>query len=496
MEAKLFAHLKEIALLEENLALINWDQLTGMPAAAGEFRAELMNYVSSNYFALLTGEQTAELVAYFTANEAKLSAFGQLVFARVKEDFERDRKIPAADMAAFQKTTTEAQDAWMKARSANDYQLYAPYLAKIIGFKRDFVAKWRTDEATPYDVLLNQYEKGLTVAQLDETFAKVKAGVLALRARIAADGVVPNADFLTRRVTKGQQREFSLAAAQRLGYSLEQGRLDDTIHPFMDALNRLDARITTRWDEENFQMAVMGILHEAGHGVYEQNVDGKYDYTPLRGGASMGIHESQSLFQEVMVGRSYAFWEAEFPKLQATVAPTLDDVTLTQFWQAWVKTDATLIRTEADPLTYPLHIMIRYEIEKAIFNDDLDVAELPAVWRAKYKEYLGLDVPDDLTGILQDIHWAGGDFGYFPSYALGHFYAAQMRHAMQAEFDVDAVLRSGDYTPLIDWRREHVWQYGASLTPAQIIEGATGETLNVDYWLTYVTDLYTKAYQL
>jgi carboxypeptidase Taq len=196
------------------------------------------------------------------------------------------------------------------------------------------------------------------------------------------------------------------------------------------------------------------------------------------------------LFQEAIVGRSYAFWVSEYPRLQQTVAPALDGISLPEFYAAWVKTQPSLIRVEADALTYPLHIIIRYEIEKAIFNDDLPVEALPQLWRDKYREYLGIDVPDDLTGILQDIHWSGGSFGYFPSYALGHFYAAQMRHAMMAEFNVDDVLQSGDYQLLFDWRKEHVWQYGASKTPQEILQLATGESLNVQYWLDFQRDIY------
>ncbi len=261
-------------------------------------------------------------------------------------------------------------------------------------------------------------------------------------------------------------------------------------------MNRNDARITTRWATDDFQMAVLGILHEAGHGLFAQNVAPKWDYTPFNKAIAMSIHESQSLFNEVVIGRSEAFLRHDYPIMQAAFHGVLDDVDFETFYKGWMKTQASLIRTEADPLTYPLHIIIRYEIEKAIFNDDIDVETLPELWKAKYEEYLGIRPPSDLTGILQDIHWAGGDFGYFPSYALGHLYAAQFRHEMTKTLDIDGLLEAGDIQPLFDWRKEHVWQYGASKTPSQVLRDATGEDLNPQYWLDLQTRRYLQAYNV
>lgn len=491
-------NLKEQALLEEAMALAGWDQLTGMPPASGTFRAELQSYLGSQYLKVAAGERAKKLVAYFSqpTHLAELTADEQALFKRFQRDYERDAKIPQAEYEAFQRLASKGQDAWTAARQADDYHVYAPILAELIKAKRQFIRYWQKDEATPYDVLLNQFEPGLTVAKLDPLFAQLKTGIAHLRQQLAAKGVEPDDRFLKRPVPVTDQRAYVWEAIQRLGYDAKKGRLDDTIHPFMQDLNRNDARITTRWATTDYQMAILGVYHEAGHGLFAQNVDPKWDYTPFNKGIAMSIHESQSLFNEVMIGRSKDFWVHEFPRLQAAWPKALGDLNLEQFYKGWMKTAPTLIRTEADPLTYPLHIIIRYEIEKALFNDDLDVADLETLWNDKYEAYLGIRPQSALTGILQDIHWASGDFGYFPSYALGHLYAAQFWQAMSKELPMKELLQAGDLTPLIEWRREHIWQYGASKTPAAILEAATGEKLNPAHWLDIQTDRYADVYQL
>ncbi|CAH0417117.1 carboxypeptidase M32 [Periweissella fabaria] len=494
-EADLRAVLKEISLLEENQALLGWDSLTGMPEDAAPFRAELLSYLAGKSFELQAGNKYGEMLAYFEEHPTELSKLGQQLVVHERKKFDLNAKIPAQDFIEYQKLTSLAQDAWSKARAAKDFSIFAPYLAKIITFKKQFIQLWQQGSATPYDVLLDQYEPGLTVAKLDQVFGEVKAGLTKLQAELK-QGDAPDNQILSRFVSKQQQSDLSMDLAQKLGYSLKKGRLDDTIHPFMEAMNRNDARITTRWDEHDFQMAVLGILHEAGHGLFEQNVSSEFDYTPFEKDMAMSIHESQSLFNEVMMGRSEDFWRNEYPTLQAYTGETFNDIDFDTFYRAWMVTKPTLIRTEADPLTYPLHIIIRYEIEKAIFNDNIDVNDLPALWNAKYVEYLGLEPENDLVGILQDIHWAGGDFGYFPSYALGHLYAAQFFNKMGQDLDLPAIFASHDYTPIFAWRKEHIWQYGASKTPHEILMATTGESLNPQYWLQLQTKIYRKVYQL
>jgi len=243
-------------------------------------------------------------------------------------------------------------------------------------------------------------------------------------------------------------------------------------------------------------MSLLGGIHEAGHGLYMQNFDPDFDYTPLSNAPSMGLHESQSLFNEIFIGRNPAFWQGAYGRFQAATGDIFTDIDEPTFYQGFMATKPTLIRTEADPLTYPLHIIVRYELEKALFNGETTVAELPALWRQKYQEYLGITPANDTEGILQDIHWPGGDFGYFPTYLLGQIYAAQFYHTMSQALPVADILASGDYAPITEWRRENIFRLGASVTPQELVQQVTGESLNPQYWLDCMTRTFKVAYQV
>lgn len=301
--------------------------------------------------------------------------------------------------------------------------------------KRKFVEYWGYEE-NKYDTLLDQYEPGVTVSVLDSVFEKVRDGIMAIREKIANEGVKPDATILNTKISEAKQKEFSIRILNKMGFDFEAGRLDETVHPFATGLNTGDVRITTRYNENDFKMAVFGTIHEGGHAIYEQNFDAALVGTPLANGASMGIHESQSLFYEIIIGSSLAFWKSNYADFQAITKPAFDHVTLEDFYRAVNISESSLIRIEADTLTYPLHIMIRYELEKALINGELEVKDLPKAWGDKYEEYLGIRPDNDTNGVLQDIHWAGGDFGYFPSYALGLMYAVQFFNQMQKKFRI------------------------------------------------------------
>lgn len=495
-ETDFLAFIKELDLLNRSIALLDWDEQTGMPSKASDYRSEMTSYLASLAFDKKVGPEMEAYLSYFESHQEELSEVGQAVYCEAKRDFDLNQRIPKKAYGAFQKASSKAYAAWQEARQANDFSLFAPALAEIVTFLKQFIPLWQKDEATPYDVLLNQYEPGMTTEILDKVFAEVLAGINEIRQTLQAKGQAPETSFLQRTVPLDQQRRFVEEVAQRLGYDFSRGRLDDTIHPFMTGINRNDARITTRWHENDFMFATFGVIHEAGHGIYEQNVDAKYDYTNLSGGTSMGIHESQSLFNEIIIGSSKNFWQKQYPLFQEITGATFADISFEDFYRSLKKTQASLIRIEADPLTYPIHIIIRYEIEKALFNGELTVSELPQIWREKYQEYLGVTPPDDLSGVLQDVHWAGASFGYFPSYALGYMYAAQLYHAMNQVQDVEAILATDDYTPIRQWNTEKIHQYGASKTPSWLIKEATGEELNPQYLLDYLQKIYFAVYQV
>jgi carboxypeptidase Taq len=495
-EQEFLQEVKEIELLNSALGLLEWDSQTGMPEAGSEFRGETVGYLSGMSFERSVGPKIQEALTYFETHLEELSEVGLAVYSKIKEEYDLNHSIPPERMQAYTTALTNAHSAWLKARKEKEFDQMKTEIQTIIDFLKEFIPYWKKDEATSYDVLLNQYEPELTVEKLDKIFAQVKAGIMDIRATIAEKGTAPRTDFLSRTVTKEQQRTFVIGVAKDLGYDFSRGRLDDTVHPFMLDLNRNDARITTRWDETNFSVATFGVIHEAGHGIYEQSIDPKYDYTPLSTGASMGIHESQSLFNEIIIGSNKQFWQKQFPFFKECTEGTFDDIDVDTFYDSLKETKASLIRIEADSLTYPLHIIIRYEIEKMIFNENVSIDELPKIWNDKYEEYLGIRPENDLEGIVQDVHWSGGSFGYFPSYALGYMYAAQLRHAMSKELDMDTILAGTDYSPIKNWLTEHIHQYGASRKPNQLIMDATGEELNPQYLIDYMKSVYYDVYKI
>ncbi|MBL1225147.1 carboxypeptidase M32 [Enterococcus sp. BWR-S5] len=495
-ETSFLREIKEIDMLNQSLGLLEWDGQTGMPDASSSFRGDVVGYLNKLAFEKNTGPVIQEAVAYFTEHPEELSEVGKEVFNEVKEDYERNHSIAPERMEAYHGEISKAHTAWLNAREKKDFGEMKTAIGNLIAFLKEFIPHWQKDEKTPYDVLLNQYEPGLTVEKLDQLFDELKTGIMAIRKEIAEKGKTPRTDFLSRPVTKEQQKRFVVDVAQQLGYDFSKGRLDDTVHPFMLDLNRNDARITTRWDEENFSMAVFGVIHEAGHGIYEQNIDPKYDYTPLSTGASMGIHESQSLFNEIILGSSRSFWKKQYPLFQEYTEGTFDDIDFDTFYRGLKETKSSLIRIEADSLTYPLHIIIRYEIEKMIFNEEAALEELPKLWADKYEEYLGIRPENDLEGILQDVHWSGGSFGYFPSYALGYMYAAQLNHTLKQKVKVEDVLLSDNYAPIYNWMTENIHRFGASKKPNELIVAATGEELRSDYLIDYMKSIYFDVYQI
>lgn len=496
-ERDFFQLLKESALLKEAYYLADWDSQTGMPEKSANYRAELSGYLNELIFEKDNGALMADFIAYFDEHPNDLSEFGQQVFQRVRKDFMRDQNIPAKEWAEYNKLLAKGHSVWLEARAKKDFSILEPLMTEMVEQLRHFIPLWKTDDTkTPYDVLLDQYEPGMTTEVLDSVFDTLRQGIMDIRRDLAQKGTEPRTDFLTRHVPRAEQETFVRQVVAQLGYDFSKGRLDDTVHPFMQELNRNDARITTRWNEDDFSFAVFGVMHEAGHGTYEQHIDKKYDYTPFAGGVSMGIHESQSLFNELVIGSRFGFWQTVYPFFKECTKGTFDDIELKTFYRALWHTAPNFIRIEADSLTYPLHIIIRYEIEKMLFNENLPVKDLPKVWNDKYEEYLGIRPHDDLEGILQDVHWPSGLYGYFPSYALGFMYAAQLYHAMNQEFDVDQALADGELDRPSQWLKEHIHRFGGSKTPSQLIQDATGEALNPQYLLDFLRQLYFAVYQI
>jgi carboxypeptidase Taq len=446
---------------------------------------------------LATGEAMARAID--AARDALAGApnddIRHLALSRAAAEIDVLRRIPAKLTAESAKLKTEAHAAWVEARRADDFVGYAPTLARLIDIQRE-TAQAIGYDAHPYDALLGLYEPEMTLARLTAIYGRLKSTLGPLIER-AIGAPQPRTDFLTRRYPVAEQRAFGLKIAERMGYDLSRGRLDDTAHPFEISFTREDVRITGRFRENWLPGGFFPIWHEAGHGMYEQGVAPEFTRTIFAtdlvnlyavGGASFGMHESQSRLWENRVGRTRRFWELHFDELRSQFPEQLADVTATEFWRAVNRVKPDLIRVEADELTYDLHIILRTEIEAALMAGELTVADLPAVWREKVKAYLGIEVPSDTLGALQDVHWSHGYVGSFPTYTLGNIMSSQLFAAARGDAAVASGLETGDYQPLRRWLNTNVHRYGRSSTPDETLRRVTGQGLDTAPYLADLTE--------
>ncbi|RHW42300.1 carboxypeptidase M32 [Neobacillus notoginsengisoli] len=494
LEKEFLEYVKKMTAYHEALGLIYWDLRTGAPKAGVAQRSEVIGVLSGEAFKMSTSTEMEKYIKELTGTN--LNHVNEKVLEECKKNFERNKKIPEEEFREYVILQSNAESVWEEAKKTSDFGMFSPYLEKLVAMNKKFINYWGYT-GNPYDVLLDLYEPGVTVEILDDVFAKLRNKIIPLVSKISESGNKPETGFLFHSFRKSAQKEFSLEVLKQIGYEFNAGRLDESVHPFATGLNPGDVRITTNYDENDFRTAVFGTIHEGGHALYEQNISKELIGTPLCSGTSMGIHESQSLFYENLVGRSLGFWKSHYEKLKEYTDGQFDDVGVEDFYRAINESKPSYIRIEADELTYPLHIIIRYEIEKGLFNDEIEVKDLPEIWNKKYEEYLGIKPRNDGEGVLQDIHWAGGSFGYFPSYALGYMYAAQFLNKLKEEMpDFSTRLETGDFVPVKEWFTERVHQYGKMKKPLEILEAATGEGLNPNYLIDYLVEKYCRIYRL
>ncbi|WP_373231547.1 carboxypeptidase M32 [Cohnella sp.] len=488
----------QIKQYEEILGVVYWDMRTGAPRKGIEMRSEAVGALSAETFKLSTSAEMGELLAQLSepAQKEQLDDINRRLVEETAKEYERNRKIPPELYREYVVLTSQAESAWEEAKENNDFPGFVPYLEKIIAINRQFIELWGV-KTTPYDTLLDMYEPGLTTVELDRLFGELRARLVPLAEQIANSKHRPDTTFLQGTFDKEAQKKFSKLILKDMGYDFEAGRLDESVHPFATGLSTGDVRITTRYLLHDVTSALFGTIHEGGHALYEQNITPELNGTPLSTGTSMGIHESQSRLWENMIGRSLGFWQRYLPDLQACFPGQLDEVSAEDFYRGINVVEPSLIRIEADELTYNLHIMIRYEIEKMLFNDNLSPRDLPAVWNRKYQEALGITPSNDAEGVLQDVHWSGGAFGYFPSYSLGNMYAAQMMViARQKITTLDQQVASGMLLPLKEWLTEQVYQHGKLLQPGEIIERISGKSLESSHLCDYLENKYREIYHL
>lgn len=488
-----------IPYLEKNMAfhtainIIDWDANTLAPEEASEYTAKAMGILSQEQFTSLINPKVKEIMEGL--KEEELSQTEKAILRRLKKEYQKSEAVPANEMREFTELAARATNVWQKAKKEQNFSLYAPYLEKIVEYKKKFAGYSKKEGGSLYNVLLDGYEESYHVEELDRFFSKLKEEIIPLLKKVEQAEEIDDS-FFYQEYDIEKQKEFNVFLAEYMGFNFKRGVIAESEHPFTTSWHNHDVRITTHYYKDNLSSAILSTIHEGGHALYEQGIRDEFTQTLVGDGASCAMHESQSRFYENVLGRSEAFWEPLYPKLQDTFPKQLGQVSLGQFVRALNKVKADFIRTEADELTYCLHIMVRYELEKQMIEEDVPVDKLPGLWNQKYQEYLGITPNNDKEGILQDVHWSMGDMGYFPSYALGNAFAAQIYHTMKKELPVEELLRKGKIAEITAYLREHIHQYGASKEPREMLKALTGEEFNPDYYIQYLKEKFEQVYQL
>ena len=455
---ELISQFRAFRMLESVGAIVGWDQHTYMPPQGAGHRAEQMGLLAKLGHAMLTAPKIGELLGEL--NGANLDETQTVNVREIKRTYDRAVKMPAALVEEIAKTTSAAQNVWAEARKKNDFPSFAPWLEKIVNLKRE-EAKAVGYQESPYDALLDEYEPGATAREITQVFAELRADLIPLVGAIAASPKKPRKDVLNREFAVDRQHIFGQAAAAAIGFDFQSGRLDTTVHPFCSGIGPGDCRLTTRYHPRELNQGLFGILHEAGHGIYDQGLDPAHFGAPTGTFVSLGIHESQSRLWENQVGRGRAFWEHFLPRLKQTFPGTVDDVSLDDFVFAVNNVEKSYIRVEADEAFPNMHIILRFELEQALMNGDLKPNDVSGAWSEKFKSMLDLTPPNDAQGCLQDIHWSMGGLGYFPTYTLGNLYAAQFMQKAPADLgDLDADFRRGEFSRLKGWLNEKIHRQG------------------------------------
>lgn len=470
------------------------DATTAAPSDSGEGRSRTLEVLTKVVYDLSTNPENGELLSYLEAHPEELNPREKRQVEVLRKKYDEFKRIPAEEYVAYNVLVNEAQDVWHKAKCNDDFEAFAPYLEKIVAYNRKFAGYYHPEMA-PYDALLNEYEEGLTMETLDGFFAQLRQTIVPLVEKIQKTRQIDDS-FLFRHYPVETQRVFSDYLMEVMGIDRSHCAIAETEHPYTTNFNNKDVRITTHYFENNLVSSMFSVIHEGGHALYELGCGDEYNYTALAGGVSMGIHESQSRFYENIIGRSKPFIHAIFPKVRELFPEQMADVDENMFYRAVNKSQPSLIRTEADELTYALHVMVRYEIEKKLIDGSLAVKDVPAAWKALYKEYLGVDVPSDREGCLQDSHWSGGSIGYFPSYALGSAYGAQMLKTMEGDLgDIWEKVSQGDLSQVTDWLREHFHRHASFYKPGALFEQVCGK-FDAKYYTDYLTGKFTRLYNL
>lgn len=478
-------------------AVLGWDQQVYMPRGGGEDRGNILETVASLVHQKFTSKEIGDLLADLKPYAETLDPDSDdaCLIKRVAHDYEKETKVPTEWVAEFARVTTLSQMAWEDAREKDDFELFRPHLEKVVGLRRAYAAFFQPYDHV-YDPLLDGFEPGLKTADVKRIFEALRPQQVALLKEIAAKPEVDDA-FMHIAYSEQGQWDFGVDVVTRFGYDWNRGRQDKSVHPFTTSFGIDDVRITTRFDPSRAASALFSTMHEAGHAMYEQGISPSLRRYPLADGASMAVHESQSRMWENLVGRSKSFWKFFYPKLVEKFPQQLGGVSLEQYYRGINKVEPSFIRVEADEATYNLHIMLRLELEIALMEGSVQVVDLPGLWNKKMEEYLGVVPPNNREGLLQDVHWSGGLFGYFPTYALGNLVSAQLWEKIHESIpNLEDQISSGKFDELLAWLRTNIHLHGAKYEPQELIKKVTGTGITPEPYMRYLRGKYSEIYNL
>jgi carboxypeptidase Taq len=488
---------RELSIFGGIGALLGWDQMTYMPSKGNEARAEQLSLISRLGHERVISEEFYHHIKTLDESKDELKDVDRLVVTRLREDIEKARKIPSSFVEKMSKTTTLAYNAWQEAREKNMFSLFAPHLEQIIDLEKQYCDYIRLPGPL-YNSLLDDYEEGMTEQRLKAEFQTIRPHIVKLLQSITLSKIYEKQRPLPIILTGEQQQTLCRQLIKNLGLPEERSRLDVSTHPFTTTLADDDVRITTNYEHDQPLFSFYSTIHEAGHALYELGLpQGEYKDTVISDSPSLGLHESQSRFWENMIARSKPFWTYCAPLFES-IAPQQTQAMNPETWYKEInQVRPSLIRIEADELTYCLHVILRFELELALIEEKISVQELPQCWNEKMTEFLGVTPTNDKEGVLQDMHWSTGEFGYFPTYAIGTIYSAQLfQKLVQEKPEILTEVEHGDFTQILSWLRTHVHHYGRIMTADDIIKKTCGEGLNAQVFLSYLREKYTSLYDI
>jgi len=499
---KLMAKAKELTILQTIESVVHWDMETKMPPKAINLRSQQLAMLSQIEHRISTDPEIEILLSKIEKHQdyESLNELQKRNVYLIRKFYDEQTKLPEELVVETAKQQAITINVWKKAKAAKDFSVFKPELEKLLELRKKAAEILMQVKATktPYDALIDIFEPKMTAEMISQVFRELREGLVLILNKCSSAPKQPDTSFLKRRVPLGVQCKISNELVKFIGYDVESpkagGRIDETEHPFTTGYYD-DVRITTHYHEDNMASSLFSVLHEGGHAIYEQNLKPEWIYQPIGTGCSLGFHESQSRFVENIVGRSREFWIYFFPKLRELTGNTFSDIALDDFVRAINQVKPSKIRVEADEVTYCLHVIIRFEIERELMADKITVADLPEVWNQKYKEYLGMDIKNDSEGVMQDTHWASGYFGYFPTYALGNIYSGQLLVMLERDMpNWRDQIAKGDFHNVKGWLTENVHSYGNLYDPAVLIKKITGEQINIKPYFKYLNKKYSWIY--